>query len=57
MNENGRQGQYNLSVYIYVIGIGDKSLPIHSNKNTGKVTTPVHWENRQVKNFNLQILE
>ena len=29
-------------LYIYVIGIGDKSLPVHSNKNTGKVTTPVH---------------
>ena len=22
-------------LYIYVIGIGDKSLPVHSNKNTG----------------------
>ena len=30
--------------YIYVIGISDKSLPIHSNKNTGKVTTPIHRE-------------
>ena len=26
---------------MYVIGTGYKSLPIHSNKNTGKVTTPV----------------
>ena len=29
-------------LYIYVISIGDKSLPIHSNKNTGNITTPVH---------------
>ena len=29
-------------LYIYAIGIGDKSLPIHGNKNTGKVTTPLH---------------
>ena len=31
-------------VNMYINGIGDKSLPIHSNKNTGKVTTPVHQE-------------
>ena len=29
-------------LYICVIGIGDKSLPIYSNKNTDKVTAPVH---------------
>ena len=29
-------------LYIYVIGIGDKSLPVYSNKITGKVTTPIH---------------
>ena len=29
-------------LYIYVIGICDESLPVPSNKNTGKVTTPVH---------------
>ena len=40
VDENGRQVLYDLPVYIYVSGIGDKSLPIHSNKNTGKVTTP-----------------
>ena len=36
---------YNIiNLHIYVIGIGDKSLPIHSNKNTDKVTTPVHMK-------------
>ena len=29
-------------LYIYVIATDDITLPIHSNKNTGKVTTPVH---------------
>ena len=29
-------------LYIYVISIGVKSLPIHNNKDTGKVTTPKH---------------
>ena len=43
-------------LYIYVIGIGDKSSPTHSNNNTGKVT-PVHRKNGQVKTFNLQVLK
>ena len=38
-------------IYLYICFIRDKSL--HNNKNTGKVTTPVHWT-RQVENFNLQ---
>ena len=40
VDENGRHVQYNLPVYIYVIG--DKSLPIHNNKNRGKVNTAEH---------------
>ena len=40
-------------LFIYVIGIGDKSLPMHSNKITGKD----RQSNRQSNNFNLQVLE
>ena len=42
MDENSRQLQYNLGTCNYVIGISNKSLRVHSNKNTGKVTAPVH---------------
>ena len=37
--------RYNISyLYNYEIATGDISLPMHSNKNTGKVTTPVHMK-------------
>ena len=29
-------------LYIYAVGIGNKSLPTHSNKNTGKVIKLVY---------------
>ena len=43
---------YNITyLYFYVISIGDKSLLIHSNKNTDKVTTPVHRKRYAGKEF------
>ena len=42
---------------IYLISVGGNSLPIDSNKNTCKVNTPIYRKNRQVENFNLQVLE
>ena len=41
MDENGIQYDI-IDLYIDVIGICDESLPVHSNKNNGKVTIPVH---------------
>ena len=46
------EDRYNIIyLYIYVISIGDKSLLIHSNKKTGKVTTPIYRKKKTGKEF------
>ena len=43
-----------IHLYIYVISIGYKYLPAHSNNNTGKVTTPVDGKKYPGKVFKLK---